>query len=123
MPLYNVPQKSLLDIEGIKKVYSVENTSEKQMCVELNCEDVTLGQLVDADGVIIVFDDCNVYETAQKLNMSTIKEEEIEGMKILYGYTTFYSGHIYIDGKQVNVQLVQKQNEVIAGFPIILTGY
>ena len=79
--------------------------------------------LSSAEGVIIVFNDNNVSDVCQRLNLSIVKKEFIDDMEIVYGYTSLFSDHIYVDGKQSNVQIVQKQSEVIAGFPIILSGF
>lgn len=47
----------------------------------------------------------------------------LEEYKIYYGYYEKYDDYRLIDGKKINVQLVETQNEWIVGFPLILTGF
>lgn len=48
---------------------------------------------------------------------------KVENYQIYYGYYDNYRDYKIIDGKKINLQLVHTQNEWIAGFPLILTGY
>lgn len=122
-PLYNVQRKDLFDIEGVDSIYFVIGNKGKQNIVLQDKEKVEQADLSQAEGVIMLFDNLSLVEVAEVLGMKKIKEETVEEMSILYGYTNLYSDFIYIDGKQSNVQLVQKQNQVVAGFPIILSGF
>ena len=56
-------------------------------------------------------------------DIKIIKAENIDGLNVLYGYTNIYSDFIYVYGKQSNVQLVESQNKIIVGFPLILSGF
>ena len=43
--------------------------------------------------------------------------------KIYYGYYSYYKHFKWIDGKKINVQLVQTAEGWILGMPLILTGF
>lgn len=48
---------------------------------------------------------------------------KVEDYKVYYGYCNGHKGYRMVDGKKINIQLVRTQNEWIAGFPLILTGF
>lgn len=45
------------------------------------------------------------------------------GYKIFYGYDGNIKDNIFIDGKKINTQVVVRNNDILIGNPIILTGY
>ena len=57
------------------------------------------------------------------LKASVIKESTIDNINLVYAYTPYYQDSIIMEGKKVNLQLALYGEEIIAGFPIILTGY
>lgn len=57
------------------------------------------------------------------LKFQEIKTSEIDDIMIIYGYTPYGEKSIYLDGKKVNVQIAVRENKLIVGFPMILTGY
>ena len=74
-------------------------------------------------GVEFYLSNIEVEEIIKILKADVIKESEIGGLNLIYAYSPFYQDNITMDGKKVNVQLALKGDEIIAGFPIILTGY
>ncbi len=56
-----------------------------------------------------------------KINYSF--NQDLEGLTITYGYTPSFDKFQYVDGKKINVQIVEKSDEMLIGFPIIMTGY
>ena len=120
LPMYGFQKKELLHLDGINEIYLVENGESGQKYIKK--ENASLSELQKAEGVILVFDK-SVDEVKNELNFKQVKVENVDGIKIIYGYTGLYSSCIHLDGKQVNVQIVQRQNQTIAGFPIILSGF
>ena len=51
------------------------------------------------------------------------QQQEFEDFKIYYRYTPYEQDCVYIENKKVNLQIVFKSNEIVAGLPLILTGY
>lgn len=51
------------------------------------------------------------------------EETLVEGNKVYYGYYKGYKKSEIIDGKKINVQLVQTEDGWIMGLPMILTGF
>lgn len=58
-----------------------------------------------------------------ELDLTTLKVQNLNETIVIYGYSSFYSDFIYMDNKKVNVQLAIKDDDIIAGFPLIVTGF
>ena len=58
-----------------------------------------------------------------KLKMQYIKTEMVEDMKISYGFSNFFNNCVCIDGKKANIQIVERQDKIIIGVPIIMGSY
>lgn len=65
----------------------------------------------------------NVEQIIQTLSGQIYRSQDVEGMKIYYGYTNLYNDFRYVSGKKINVQMAEQENQVIVGFPLILTGF
>ena len=62
-------------------------------------------------------------EILKLLKATVLSESVVEGMKITYAYSPYYQNSVTLDGKKVNLQIAERDGEIIAGFPLILTGY
>ncbi len=120
-PLYNVQSKDIFSIEGISSICFVKEKDGKLVYELQDMQNIS--DVQNAEGLILTFDGCNLDNVRAKLDVRVIKEEIVEGINIIYGYTAYYTDFIYIDGKQANVQIVENEDSIIAGFPIILSGY
>ena len=65
----------------------------------------------------------NVDEFLNKMKFQLVSTSSIEGIEIYYGYTPYYQDCVFVDGKKVNMQVAVVGESIIAGFPLILTGY
>lgn len=77
----------------------------------------------DCKGIQLYFDSLDFKEILKTLKAEIISQSEIEGIKILYCFTPYYDQAIFQDGKKINLQIALKEGKMIAGFPLILTGY
>ena len=68
-------------------------------------ENLQLSQLLD----ILKFEECSC--------------SKLEGLIVYCGYTPYAKKHVVLEGEKVNVQIAVKDDKLIAGFPMILTGY
>lgn len=62
-------------------------------------------------------------EILKLLKATVLSESVVEGMQITYAYSPYYQNSVTLDGKKVNLQIAERDGEIIAGFPLILTGY
>lgn len=103
--------ENLIENGGVKYLYtSKENAlalSKKlrYSSVEFYLKNISLSKLKDI------------------LDFTTLKIQTLNETIIVYGYSSFYTDYIYMDNKRVNVQLAIKNDDIIAGFPLIVTGF
>ena len=90
-------------------------------CTLEEAKKVYLSQKIDA--VELFFEKFDLKTIEKKLDLQVVSIEEFEGLKVILGYTPCYKDCVYVDGKKVNVQLAVYDDKMIAGFPMILTGY
>lgn len=57
------------------------------------------------------------------LSLNQTMHQGIDGMEIIYGYTSKFDKCEHINGKKVNVMIVEKEGCLLVGFPIIMTGF
>lgn len=122
-PLFNVQKDDMFALEGVSALYFVKNDNGKQYYEKQEKLDFSQSELANLDGIIMTFENLELETVAKNLNLKKVKQELVDDMEIIYGYSDLYDDFIYIDGKQTNVQMLKKQNEVIVGFPIILSGF
>ena len=122
VPLFQVQSSQVLDLEGCTEVYIVKTVDGKQKYEKLKSEENSFNYINNSDGMLMVFD-LGKDDVLNNLSAKIVMEENIEGLYITYAYSTLYNDFIYVNGKQVNVQLVQKNGKTVAGMPLILSGF
>lgn len=75
------------------------------------------------DALQLSFDKRNEKEIKKQCKFQEISRQKLGDIEILYGYTPFWHDCKYVDGKKVNMQIAIYDAKVIAGFPLLLTGY
>lgn len=65
--------------------------------------------------------------SAQKLISETkfeeISRQNIGDLLVLTGYAPIYQDCVYIQNKKVNMQIAIRDEKIVVGFPMILTGF
>jgi len=122
-PLFNIQQDDIFSINGLSELYFVKITEGKQQYEKQEKTEFSLNELKDLEGVIMTFEGKEIEEVSGSLNVKLIKEERVDDMEIIYGYTDMYNDSIILDGKKANVQMLKSQDKVIVGLPIILSGF
>ena len=121
--LYGIDDACFVSENEIEGSYDVVYSGDKIFSYFTldEAKKIYLNQKIDA--VELFFEDFDLKTIKNKLNLQIVSEEKYEDINIIMGYTTWYKDCIYIDGKKVNVQLAVYDDKLIAGFPMILTGY
>ena len=122
-PLYNVQGKDVFYVEGVSEVYFVKAKNGEQSYILQEKKEFDQCELNEIEGLILVFQDQKIDEVVSNFKLKVVKEEMIDDIRIVYGYSDLYSDFIYIDEKQVNVQLAQNDGKTIAGLPLIFSGF
>lgn len=65
----------------------------------------------------------NFAKFTQNLQLQTITQTQIEGMQVTYAYTPMFSQSYVADGRKCNVEIAEREEEIVIGFPSIVTGY
>ncbi len=78
---------------------------------------------IDESGIMLRFVERNVYDLIQDFKGEILKIEEIEGKTVFYGFTPFEENFIMLENKKINMQIVEKEGEIIVGLPIILGSF
>lgn len=77
----------------------------------------------DIKSVEFYLKNAKIDEILKKLDAQTISEQTIDGLCVICAYTPYYQDCIFLDGKKVNLQISCVDDQIIAGFPAILTGF
>lgn len=78
---------------------------------------------IEAEGIVVYFEGIDFNSLKNQLKMIVFSEEEIEGKKVICGFSPLLKKEIRLDNKKVNVQICIENESIIAGFPLILTGF
>lgn len=59
----------------------------------------------------------------ESLKAKIVSTERVENIEIINAYTPYFDKSVVVQGKKVNLQLAAKDGDIVAGFPMILTGF
>lgn len=75
-------------------------------------------------GESLVVENLEVGSAIKTLNAKVIKTEYIEnGIVVIYAYTNKILTNVKVDGKPVNLQIAQRENDFVIGWPLILGDF
>lgn len=117
-----------------------------KVCVVSSCEVANIGNVVKSgnqfyytgsseqiksefknfdniDGLILYFSNCELNEITSYYKADFYRGGDVEGMQVYYGYTPYYKDSRDVNNKKINMQIVVCEEEIIVGFPAILTGF
>ena len=67
--------------------------------------------------------DGNYKEFVDLIDMVVFEEFELEGRKILEGYSAIFNEYIVINNKKINVQISVCDNQFLVGLPLIKNSF
>ena len=128
---------SIFDLSGVKKVCLVCEEELEEM-ESVRCGDYVFNycsldiakekyDALSTKGVQLYFEEVDLDEFLdelfKQLKIEVVSESHVKEISILQCYTPYFQDCVYIDNKKVNVQIATTSEGVIAGFPMILTGF
>lgn len=131
-----IPRENALNLSGAKKVTFIVDAqiaaderldyvqSGSDAIIDVGCENIKEKYEKYAPKSVVFEFDRNQREYVENflsLNFTTL--QNLDDMQIVYGYTQKFDRTELIDGKKINVMIVQKEDSVLVGFPIIMTGF
>ena len=122
-PLFNVQKKDVFAFEKISEIYFVRWQDGKQEVLRQEKKEFSQMDLAKNQGVVLTIEKSSVDEVCEQFDVSVSKQESVNDMKIVYGWTNLQSNFVWLKGKQTNVQIVKKENKIIVGFPMVFCGF
>ena len=125
----------IFSLDGIEKVCFVDDEKYEIMDVQaVNCGDLTFNfcslseakeniSKINFKAVQLYFSDISTQKLLKTLKASVISEENVQNISIVNAYTPYFSDSVLVENKKVNLQIAVKDGQVVAGFPMILTGF
>ncbi len=84
----------------------------------------TMGKLDNIKGYVLYFNnDCDKDKLLNIFLDYSSDEYLVGNTRIINGYSSKYSDFRLVDGKKYNVQVAFSEENVLVGFPMILTGF
>lgn len=77
----------------------------------------------DIKGVVLYFENYSLQALANDFCLQYFAGENVDGKSVYYGFTPYFDKSIQLNSKRINVQIVLDGEQIIAGFPAILTGF
>lgn len=124
----NEPSR-VLSLDGIEKICIVtdEEVEEFDSLKTASYNYVLFDSSEEANRVkpkgIVLYLNTQLDKLKQQLKLIVDRTEKINDMEITYGFTPQYDGFILSNNKRINTQIVVQGDKIIAGFPMILTGF
>lgn len=69
-------------------------------------------------GISLKIQNYSLQQFLKKYNIKIVKQELVSDKNVYYGYSNSFFGHIFVDNKMTNVQIVDGE-ELIVGLPIV----
>lgn len=124
----------LFDLDSITKVCFVVDENEevsgetvecgRKKFVYMNLEEARKEvENIKFDAVQFYFDKDVLNDVLEEMKAEKVSSQKVQGANVEYYYSPYFQDSVLIEGKKVNMQIALKDGEVIAGLPLILTGY
>lgn len=109
--------------EDISKENVIQSGNQFYYSYSLEEAREVLPQIQKVDGVILYFEEIKADEVFSFYHAQSFKGGSVDGNDVFYGYTPYFQDFYYQNNKKVNMQMLVKGEELILGFPAILTGF
>ena len=112
------------DILGNDKISKVCIVTNSQIAsADTNEIKEKFDNLNNVDGIILYFENSSLDDIVDFYNIDYYRGGDVEGKAVYYGYSPYYKENYSVNNKKVNVQISVQENQIIVGFPAILTGF
>lgn len=136
LPDFLVQKQSVLDFDSVKAVSFVtdcESATKFNLDFVQNGSDAIaqvdvkqaseLYQKIQPKCIVLSLDEKDLSKLTNFLNLKHFYQQNLDDMEIIYGYTDKFEDFTFVDNKKINVQIAVRQGDVVAGFPLIMTGF
>lgn len=127
-------ENPLFDCDNVEKVCVITENSGASGENVIDCGNKDFVYLSKEDGKKFVcsnkvaglqfyIENMELNDLLNLLNADIIDTQYVENIQVVYAYSPYYQGNVVMENKKVNLQIALKGDEIIAGFPLILTGF
>ena len=109
----------LIFIILVLNIYLYENKT----LISLVCDDFSIIEYDFAEDWECVSLDANIEKVVDALDVEIVEVVELEGRKILEGYTSKLCKNKSVDGRKINIQLSEFGESVVVGYPLIKKSF
>lgn len=133
--LFKTQTNPLLACENVEKVCFVSSGNIEDMesvkCGDMVFNYCTLKQAneklskieSDLKGVEFYIKDISFEKLCEILKVEVVSQSQVGDLNVFCCYSPYGQENVTIDGKKVNVQIAVYDDLVLAGFPMLLTGF
>lgn len=124
LPYWNYDSVIIVSSNAIFEKQYIQNGEDFYFTFDKNEGETVLKDLniKEIKGLVFYFNNIDINNLLNKIDFY-FDGTDVEGMKVYYGYDSSYPDYRYINGKKVNVQIVENSTKTIVGYPMILCGY
>ncbi len=128
MPIFSLPAQEVcfVDDSSYAEKFDVETVQCGDLIFNfcsLNQASKNIDKVKDFEAIQFYFSSTSAEEILKNMKAKIISEENVDGIQIVNAYTPFFAKSVSLNNKKVNLQIASKDGLVIAGLPMILTGY
>ena len=105
-----------------KDVKIVANGDNLILTVNARLANYMFSKLSNFKGYVFKFKS-NFDEFKKAVKFKYFKDNSFLNQNHYYAFSSQFDNFVFIDGKKVNMHIVEKEDVLIVGFPIILTSY
>lgn len=132
---YKTENNPLLACENVEKVCFVSDSKiedmENVLCGDMVFNYCTLDQANekieqlknDLKGIEFYIKETSFQNLCEILDVEIISESKLEEFSVYCCYTPYGEKSVEINGKKINLQVAVYEDMIIAGFPMLLTGF
>ena len=74
-------------------------------------------------GIQFYLSDVGIEDIIARVNGQIVETSQVGDLKIYYAYSPYYDDCVFVNDKKINMQIAEKEEKIVVGFPLILTGY
>ena len=114
-------------VANLQKSYPVcssviESGNKSYITADLKYFNHLLNNVDNIHGFTLKLTNTTFQQFIKNYNVKIIKQETVQNKQVVYGYTTKFANHIFVDNKMCNVQIVC-DNTLTVGVPAILDSF
>ncbi len=110
-------------VDGSEEVEGLKSGNDIYIYCSSDDAKNLMEKLLNVKAVQLYLDGSSMNELLRSLKTEVLRKETLGTIEIIYGYSPKFNTGYYLSGRKVNVMLACYEEQIVAGIPIILTGF